>query len=63
LHLKLAEISGRLDADAVADELTTEQMFEWWAYGYLQGWFPQEEEKRGMDPAAAQEFFQRLGNG
>lgn len=63
MHLKLAELSGRLDADAVADELDREQLFEWWAFGYLNGWFPAAEEKKGMDPQAAMDFFQRLGHG
>lgn len=63
LHLKLAEISGRLDADAVADSLTREQLLEWWAYGYTQGWFPAEEKKDGMDPDAAADYFARLGHG
>jgi len=63
LHLKLAELAGRLDADAVADELTREQLIEWWAFGYLNGWFPQEDEKQGMDPQAAMEHFSRLGHG
>jgi hypothetical protein len=47
----------------VADELTRDQLFEWWAYGYLQGWFPVEQEQRAMDPQAALEYYQRLGNG
>lgn len=61
--MRLAEIAGRLDADSVADELTTDQLFEWWAYGYMQGWFPVQEQKAAMDPQAAMEFFQRLGHG
>jgi hypothetical protein len=47
----------------VADELDRERLFEWWAYGYLNGWFPAAEEKKGMDPQAAMDFFQRLGHG
>jgi len=47
----------------VADELTREQLIEWWAFGYLNGWFPQEDEKQGMDPQAAMEHFSRLGHG
>jgi hypothetical protein len=49
--------------DSVADELTKEQLFEWWAYGYINGWFPTEEESKAMDPQAAQDFFQRMSNG
>lgn len=61
--MRLAEISGQLDVDAVADSLTREQLLEWWAYGYVQGWFPETDEKKGLDPAAAMEHFQRLGHG
>lgn len=61
--MKLAEICGQLNADMVADQISTDQLFEWWAFGYLQGWFPVQEESKGMDPHAAKEFFQRLGNG
>lgn len=61
--MKLAEISGQLDVDAVADSLTRDQLYEWWAYGYVQGWFPEPEQTKGMDPAAAMEHFQRLGHG
>lgn len=61
--MKLAEMTGQLDVDAVADSLTRDQLLEWWAYGYLQGWFPEPEHKQGLDPQAAMEHFQRLGHG
>lgn len=65
LHLRLAEIAGSLDADAVADTLTHDQLAEWWAYGCLNGWFvnPDQLKQGGMDAEQSLEFFKGLGNG
>lgn len=65
LHLRLAEIAGSLDADAVADSLTDDQIMEWWAYGCLNGWFinPDQLNQGGMDAEQSLEFFKGLGDG
>lgn len=65
LHLRLAEIAGSLDADAVADSLTDDQIMEWWAYGCLNGWFVNQDQLKqgGMDAEQSMEFFKGLGDG
>lgn len=65
LHLRLAEIAGDLDVDAVADSLTKEQLLEWMAYGCLCGWFvnPGDMKQGGMDAEDSLEFFKGLGSG
>jgi len=65
LHMRLAEIVGSINVDAVADSLTAEQLAEWWAYGCLNGWFinPEATGKQAMDANESMQFFQRLSNG
>ena len=43
-------IAGEVDADRVANSLTEEQILEWWAFGAMNGWFPIDEERKGMTP-------------
>lgn len=65
LHMRLAEMTGNLDVDGVADSLTSEQLAEWWAYGCLNGWFinPEATGKQAMDANESMQFFQRLSDG
>lgn len=64
LHFRLAELAGCLDADAVADSLTEQQLLEWWAYGCLNGWFvnPEQLNQGGMDAEQSLEFFKGLSD-
>lgn len=65
LHLRLAEIAGVLDADAVADSVSEQQLMEWWAYGCLNGWFvnPDRLKQGGMNAEESLEFFKGLQGG
>jgi len=49
--LKLTQQAGEVDSRKVISRLTKDQFYEWWAFGYLESWFPQEEKQsKGMTP-------------
>ena len=57
--MKLAEISGEIDTRKSSSKITREQFNEWWAYGYLIGWFDrcfEQQDKNMMPIEEAQKF-------
>lgn len=59
----MAELSGEIDADAVANRLTAEQLNEWMAYGYLEGWFPFKDESAEAGKMTPEQLLESLNSG